>query len=400
MTVSRKFLAGISPLLPPLVFLCWWGLSRESAGLFTAKTDEWPSAGILSSQKDYHRAAPRLAKQPVGELVSKLGDAKQEVEDEIVRRGADAVEPLAKVLHDEKKSYSPRIEAALLLGRIGGKEAVASLRLALSDRHPNVQDFAVVALGDVGPAAREALPDLARLLRQRLKEKTAISIRRDQTIEALAKIGGNSQEAVDALVLCLKRGRYNEATLALTKFGEPGAEALVTLAASYSRDDRPEEKRRHGDVYSVVAWGSPPLPKEMIPVFKKHFEHGDRHARLVAYRALAGVGPPAIPVLAKYLDDKNPDFRADAAEGLATMNWFARRGKKEGEKVAVPVSADEFFPRLKKLYKLPDGKVDHRIVSALLGIDRDRFWSDPEMVKVEQEEFAKALMKAAERPKE
>ena len=138
----------------------------------------------------------------------------------------------------------------------------------------------------------------------------------------------------------------------------------------------------------------------MVPIFKKHFEKGDFHARIVASRALAGVGPAAIPVLAKFLDDKNPDLRAEAAESLALMNWFAARAKERGEKATAPVSSEEFFPKLKKLYKLPDGEVDVRILLAMKGIDNDRFVSDPELVKVLQEEILKALKKKLEKQKE
>jgi hypothetical protein len=98
----------------------------------------------------------------------------------------------------------------------------------------------------------------------------------------------------------------------------------------------------------------PRFPKEKIPVFKNHFEKGDFKAREVACRALWGVGPSPIPMLAKYLDDKNSDLCAEAAQSLATRSWLAARAKERGEKVAIPVSLDEFFAKLKRLHKLPD----------------------------------------------
>jgi HEAT repeat protein len=337
-----------------------------------------------------------FADDTIEELISRLGQGRKDVRDEIVRRGESAVKPLAKVLQDEKAGWRPRIDAARLLGKIGGQNVVGPLKVALADKNVNVRYFAILALGDVGPVAGDAVPDLAKLLRKRAHDDN-LSVGRRELIEVLGKIGGSSREAVDALVLCMKDRSCYEAALALTNFGEHGAEALVTLAANYSKDDRSGNKRHYSEVYQVVAWGMPPLPKEMIPVFKKHFEQGDFNTRRVAGRALAGVGPAAIPVLAKYLDEKNPDLRAEAAAALATMNWFAARAKERGEKVAVPVSSDEFFPKLKNLYKLPTGQVDFRIIQALRGIDRDRFMSDPEMAKVWEEELARALRKQMEK---
>lgn len=333
------------------------------------------------------------AEESLDKLISEL----DEVNDETVRREA-AVKSLTKVLQDEKADGQARTNAALLLGRIGGKNVVGPLRSALSDKDETVRYFAILALGHVGHAASDAVPDLAKLLRKRANDDN-LSFGRHELIEALEKIGGSSQEGVDALVLCMKDRRCHEAAHALTRFGEPGAEALITLAVTYSKDDRSENERRYDEVYSVVAWGRPPLPKEMIPVFKKHFENGDFQTRRVASHALAGVGTAAIPVLAKFLEDKNPDLRAEAAGSLATMNWFAARAKERDEKVTAPVSSDEFFPKLKMLYKLPTGKVDFRIIRAMKGIDDTRFMSDPEMVKVLQEEFKKALKKELEQQK-
>lgn len=337
-----------------------------------------------------------FAEESVDKLISKLGERNKDVNDEIVRRGEIAVQPLTIVLQDEKASDEARIDAARLLGRIGGKNVVDPLRLALTDKAPIVRHFAILAFREVGPAAKDAIPSLVALLRKQA-DKSDLTFGRRELIETLGKIGGNSREAVEVLALCMEKQRCHEAALALTNFGEPGADVLVTLAATYAKDNHSEDKRRYGEAYQVVAWGTPPLPKEMIPAFKRSFEKGDFLTRSVASRALAGVGPAAIPDLAKYLDDKNPDLRAEAAEALATMNWFAARAKERDKNVTIPVSSDEFFPKLEKLYTLPDGKIDERIIKAMIGIDHDRFMSDPVLFKVLQDEFNKNLTQHLEK---
>jgi HEAT repeat protein len=320
-----------------------------------------------------------VAEEPLDKLIARMGTGKKDIDDEIVRRGDAAVKPVAALMLDDKANPEIRIHATMLLGKFGGK-GVEPLKGAVASKDRLLRFFAVLALGEVGPAARDAVPELARALRGMAKEDN-LKEGRHELIETLGKIGGKSQEAVDALVLCMEDQRCHEAAYALTKFGKPGAEALITLSVKYATDKRPHNERRYGEVYLVSAWGSPSLSKEMIPVFKKHFETGDRQTRRVAGLALAGVGKDAIPVLAALLDDKDPDTRLYAADALVTMNWFARRAAEgKGGKVEHPVSSAEFFPKFKKLYK-SEGKVDKRMLRVLHALDEERFMADEELVK-------------------
>lgn len=338
-----------------------------------------------------------VAEEPLDKLIARMGAGKKDIDDEIVRRGDAAVKPLAAVMLDDNANPEVRIHATMLLGKFGGK-GVEPLKGAVNSKDRLVRFFAVVALGEVGPAARDAVPELAKALRGMAKEDI-LKERRHELIETLGKIGGESQEAVNALILCVEDHRCHEAAYALTKFGKPGAEALITLSVKYATDKRPHNERRYGEVYLVTAWGSPPLSKEMIPVFKKHFETGDRQTRTVAGLALAGVGKDAIPVLAAFLDDKNPDIRLYAADALVTMNWFARRAADgKGGKVEYPVSSVEFFPKFKKLYK-SEGMVDKRMLRVLHSLDKERFMADKELAKAWVDWFIEGLKNEQERQK-
>ena len=108
-----------------------------------------------------------FAEEPVEKLIARLGEGEKVVEVEIVRRGEIAVKPLAHILQDEKADWNTRISAALLLGKIGGKNVVGPLKTALTDKNANVRYFAIHALGDVGPAAGDAVTELTKLLRER-----------------------------------------------------------------------------------------------------------------------------------------------------------------------------------------------------------------------------------------
>ena len=60
-----------------------------------------------------------------------------------------------------------RINAALALGGIGpaAKDAVPALIIALKDEEENIRLTAALALGDNGPAAKDAVPALTKWLK-------------------------------------------------------------------------------------------------------------------------------------------------------------------------------------------------------------------------------------------
>jgi HEAT repeat protein len=61
-----------------------------------------------------------------------------------------------------------------------------------------------------------------------------------------------------------------------------------------------------------------PTPKAIRRLMKK-IEEGDRLLSRLAGDALAAIGKPAIPALAKALQDQNPTLRVEAARALALM---------------------------------------------------------------------------------
>ncbi|GMQ80133.1 MAG: hypothetical protein BMS9Abin04_077 [Planctomycetia bacterium] len=78
--------------------------------------------------------------------------------------GAEAVPALCEALHDEKGCYW----ASLILGQMGpeAKEAVPQLISVLRRPEPEVRKEALVTLGQIGPAAAAAVPEIARILEQ------------------------------------------------------------------------------------------------------------------------------------------------------------------------------------------------------------------------------------------
>jgi hypothetical protein len=93
---------------------------------------------------------------------------------------AGKVDDLARMLREDS-SYKVRLQAALLLGKLGDRAAAPALSEALGDENRMVRAMAAKSLGDLG--ASEATPALKTLLQ---KEKDAFV--RAQVEKALASL--------------------------------------------------------------------------------------------------------------------------------------------------------------------------------------------------------------------
>jgi len=218
-----------------------------------------------------------------------------------------------------------RRRAARDLGRRGTPEAIPALVEALED--VPVRSWAAEALGQFGPAARDAVPALAKLL-------TARGQVRVYAAEALGRIGPAAAQAVPALALGLKS---DEAELrrtvasALGRIG-PGAEASrPALSARLEDEDVAVRVAAALALYRIDA-------REQAVTFLASClgEQEDRH-RTAAAEALAMIGPAArgaLPKLKVSLSDPSGAVRVDVARAI-------HRIAPEAE-VAIPALVAEF----------------------------------------------------------
>lgn len=105
-----------------------------------------------------------------------------------VRAAAPQVKPeeLCKALVEDA-NYKVRVQAALVLGRLGDKSAVPSLIKALSDTNKTVRAISAQALGQLGaPVAADALRDLLK--------REGDPFVRAQTEKALALVSGDGDK--------------------------------------------------------------------------------------------------------------------------------------------------------------------------------------------------------------
>src|SRR5436853_124119 len=99
-----------------------------------------------------------FAQDPASKLIAQIEDSKARADQ---KQTEAEVPALVKVLQDTKADRNARTSAALALGRIGGEKVVEPLRSVLDDKH--IGWAAITALGSVGPTAKLAVPDLAKI---------------------------------------------------------------------------------------------------------------------------------------------------------------------------------------------------------------------------------------------
>jgi putative heme-binding domain-containing protein len=187
-----------------------------------------------------------LATRPVEELTPLLDDARPKVRDQVVaqlaRRGAAAIEPLAAVVRDPKRSVQARRNAVWALCRLESAEARAVLRPALADESPSVRQAAVHAIGlqrDVQSVAtlRAMLSREEPPLRLKVAEALGRIGNAEGTPDLLSALGPvNDRFLEHALIYALIRINDRKATLAALGDGNPRVRRAGLIALDQMKD--------------------------------------------------------------------------------------------------------------------------------------------------------------------
>ncbi len=243
--------------------------AREAVPLLTDSLDNPYAAEALAEiGPDARAAVPALIvalkpRQGVADNDAVRGAARHA----LACIGPPAVPGLSDTLKDKDEGVV--ILAAEALGSIlpPQKEAVSALRAALKRDRAHTSAYAF-ALGEIGPAAREAVPDLTPLLADdALRPQVAVALMRIDSEQA--------KKVVPALVEDLK-----------------------------SLDD----SRRKGALLALENLGE--AAKPAIPALTNCLQ--DKLLAEQTLKALVEIGPAAIPTLAGLLQDPRPKFRRSA----------------------------------------------------------------------------------------
>ena len=202
--------------------------------------------------------------------------------------------------------------------------AVRTLKGALSDRSLFVRARAARTLGQIGPSAAMAAPDLLALLRD--EDETV----RGEAIKAVRKVGGPSATIMEALVERLQDPSPSLIAAAATELGsmhEAAAAAFPSLVPLLQSSDEFVRKSVADAIGQIGHLGNETVIELMTGLASK-----DNAIRAQTAEALGTIGAAAertAPALVSALADPNDMVRAKVVEALG------RIGASVGD-VAVP----------------------------------------------------------------
>ena len=319
-----------------------------------------PDLAILvrSEPDDMRDAAARTltaigapAKHAVPALVDALrGMSVQQVSRTLIGIGGPAVPALTDSLQN---GGALRVEVCRILGEIGPAAggAVPQLRVALRDRKPEVRWRAAEALGKIGENARAAVPELNTMLKDRSPlvrvgaagaicridprtEAPAVAVLiealqsdapwwiRASAAESIRQLGAGGTQATAGLAAMVCDETVN--------VRRPAARALAAIGPG-AKEAVPALTEALGDEYLATGVAAaralvqidPQNCTIAIPVLVSGLSDGARAGREAA-EVLAMIGSPALPSLLDALQGEDRRARIRAAESLGLMGPPAR----------------------------------------------------------------------------
>lgn len=290
-------------------------LGREATPALPALTALLPEADealFASLAKTLGQIGPG-AKETVPALKKAWADLKKktpEIQGDValalwkINRDPDAGKLLRENLGKESESFS--WEPALW--RIDpGMDTIAALEKQLKSEKP---EEVIAAAGILGLKSKEAVPRLGKLLAQ----KGAV---RSQAVVALAQLGPQAKEAIDALRATIKDNDSDDFTAlwaAITVCRlDPKADAVATVA-SYLDNRHPDIRRDAVEALGLLG----PAAKPAVPKLTLALSDADPRGRLAVAVAFWKIdqNPIALPSVVELLRSNDPQIREDAVVEL------------------------------------------------------------------------------------
>ncbi len=201
-----------------------------------------------------------------------------------------------------------RADAAKSLGELGpaASEAVPALIIALKDEYANISDPAMRPLGKIGPAAVPALISALANKDERVRYGAA---------RAIDAIGPEAKEAVPALITALGDKALNVASNAASTLGKIGPAAKDAVPALIIALADENQSLRRNAVEALGGIG--PAARDAVPALITAL--ANKEVRPSAIEALVKVGPAAVAALIAALDNDDWLQRSNPEIALRQM---------------------------------------------------------------------------------
>jgi HEAT repeat protein len=207
-----------------------------------------------------------------------------------------------------------RLQASVLAGDPAQREAIQMLAQALGDPVSDIREAAVAALGDFGPQARAALPELMRAT----QDESAVVRRR--AVRAVGAIAEPEEFADDMLTTVMAATEDEDASVvlqALATLGEFGPHAAAALPALLSAIWTGDVRRR-----AMAGVALARLGPTAVPSLVQSLSHPSADVRAKAAHILGKIGPAAaeaVSPLKALLNDRDEGVKQEAAEALRLL---------------------------------------------------------------------------------
>ncbi len=258
---------------------------QPAPGDLERKFREGNEAARLELLRSLDTDDPAVARQAMPVLIQALGDDSSAVRAEAAFRlidtnaqGSAAIPALCRCLEDRDIHVRRRAAAAICTIARQPEVAVPALRQALRDpdfekgtQEANVPHRAAQALGEYGPAAREAYPELLRIM----KTHEDKSFRRCALI-ALGQIKVNPDQVIAEALAILDNAKEEDLWYAgfvtLRVLGEKGKPAVPGLLTRFAAREAKVGKQPQDDYLRQIIMTIHPIEPDN-PQFLRLLEH-------------------------------------------------------------------------------------------------------------------------------
>lgn len=241
-------------------------------------------------------------------------DVRISVASALSKMGLEAKAAVPALISSIKDSDAKvRLHTAAALAKIGeeGKEAIPSLTEALEDTEIDVRCSAALALAKMGSAAKNSVPNLVKVL----KNDTNKDLRRN-VIAALEGLGPNAKESIPELKALLRdrdKDIQGSALTALAAMGPEAKDAVKNITLLL------EDKDLRGTASETLA----KIGKPAVPELIKALTDAKPEVRLAAVETLGQIGPEAeaaLPALGIRKGKDLPEIREAAYTAIKKIH--------------------------------------------------------------------------------